>query len=376
MDCAVTGALSRRKAKARDNESVGQTVSRMKKLRKLLVPLVLLAAAAGAYYYSTLTPSSLTLTGIVTTNDVIVSSQIAGQIGQLLLKEGDSVKANQLAAVIVPDELKADTAYYEQNAAGLSSQVRESEATLRLEQRQTTDQIQQAQAMLASARAQLEAAKADLESARVTYTRTQRLADQKIAAAQELDLARTARDAAQSKVDSLARQVEAQQSAVALARANAEQVAARRSGVESSQHMQAAAAAQRTKADVRLRYTEIHVPIDAVVDTRAVRGGEYVTPGQPILTLINPDDLWVRADVEETYIDRVRIGDTLMVRLPSGDERKGTVFFRGVDAGYATQRDVSRTKRDIKTFEVRIRVDNADRRLAVGMTAYVLLPLK
>ena len=274
MDCAVTGALSHRKAKARENESVGQTVSRMKKLRKLLVPLILVAAAAGAYYYSTLTPSSLTLTGIVTTNDVIVSSQIAGQISQLLLKEGDSVKANQLAAVIVPDELKADTAYYEQNAAGLSSQVRESEATLRLEQRQTTDQIQQAQSMLASAQAQHEAAKADLESARVTYTRTQRLADQKIAAAQELDMARTARDAAQSKVDSLARQVEAQQSAVALARANAEQVAARRSGVEASQHQQAAAAAQRTKADVRLRYTEIHAPIDGIVDTRAVRGGE------------------------------------------------------------------------------------------------------
>ena len=66
----------------------------------------------------------------------------------------------------------------------------------------------------------------------------------------------------------------------------------------------------------------------------------------------------------------------LTVRLPSGDERQGTVFYRGVDAGFATQRDVSRTKRDIKTFELRLRVDNADRRLAVGMTAYVVLPLR
>jgi HlyD family secretion protein len=84
----------------------------------------------------------------------------------------------------------------------------------------------------------------------------------------------------------------------------------------------------------------------------------------------------VRIDVEETYVDRVRVGDTLTVRLPSGEERQGTVFYRGVDAGYATQRDVSRTKRDIKTFELRLRVDNADRRLAVGMTAYVALPLQ
>ena len=50
-------------------------------------------------------------------------------------------------------------------------------------------------------------------------------------------------------------------------------------------------------------------------------------------------------------------------------------FYRGVDADYATQRDVSRTKRDIKTFEIRLRCDNEDRSLAVGMTAYVLLTL-
>jgi multidrug resistance efflux pump len=112
-----------------------------------------------------------------------------------------------------------------------------------------------------------------------------------------------------------------------------------------------------------------------VVDVRPVRIGEVVAAGQPVMTLINPDDLWVRADVEETYIDRVRIGDKLTVRLPSGEEREGTVFYRGVDAGFATQRDVSRTKRDIKTFEVRLRCDNRDRRLAVGMTAYVLLPI-
>src|SRR5206468_12926814 len=163
---------------------------------------------------------------------------------------------------------------------------------------------------------------------------------------------------------------------VALARSSAEQVAVRRSQVQANEHLEAAAAAQQTKAGVRLRYTELHAPIDGIVDVRAVRVGEVVNPGQPVLTLITPDDLWVRADVEESYIDRVRIGDKLTVRLPSGVEREGTVFYRGVDASFATQRDVSRTKRDIKTFEVRLRVDNSDRRLAVGMTAYVLLPVK
>jgi HlyD family secretion protein len=347
----------------------------MKAKRSFLLFVLVLAAGVGLYAYMRSRPGPLVLTGIVTTNDVIVSPQVAGQIGQLLVNESDEVKKNQLLAVIVPDELKADTAYYTQNVEGLSSQVRESEAALRFQQRQTTDQIAQAESTLASAEAQVKATVADLENARVTYTRTENLSQQGVVSPQELDQARTAYTSAQARFDSLARQVEAQRAAVALARASAEQTAARRSQVQTSQHMQAAAAAQRTKADVRLRYTEIRSPMDGLVDVRAARPGEYVNPGQPIVTLINPDDLWIRVDVEETYVDRVRIGDKLTVRLPSGLEREGTIFYRGVDASFATQRDVSRTKRDIKTFEMRLRVDNRDRRLAVGMTAYVLMPV-
>ena len=344
-------------------------------MRKALVfiVVVLAAAGAGAYYWSR-PPLPLVLTGIVTTNDVIVSPQIAGQIERLLVNEGDAVKKDQLVAVIVPDELKADTAYYRQNVEGLSSQVRESEAALRYQQRQTTDQIRQAESTLAAAEAQVDAAAADVEHARLTYTRTDDLSRRGVVSPQELDQARTASIAAQARLDALKKQVEAQRATVALARSNAEQILVRRSQVQTNEHMKQAASAQSTKAGVRLRYTEIHAPIDGIVDVRAARVGEIVSPGQPIVTLINPDDLWVRADVEESYIDRVRLGDKLTVRLPSGVEREGTVFHRGADAGFATQRDVSRTKRDIKTFEVRLRVDNTDRRLAVGMTAYVLMP--
>jgi len=342
--------------------------------RLLVLVLVLAAGSAGVYAYLNRRPAALVLTGIVTTNDVVVSPQVAGQIRQLLVAEGDAVKKDQLLAVINPEELQADTAYYSHNVAGLSSQVRESEAALRFEQRQTADQINQAESTLASIDAQISAATAELEQARVTFTRTQDLSRAGVAAAQDLDAARAAVAAAQGKVDALKKQAEAQRASIAMARSNAEQVAVRRSQVQASEHLQAAAAAQQTKAGVRLRYTELHAPIDGLVDVRAVRLGEVVNPGQPVLTLINPDDLWVRADVEESYIDRVRIGDKLTVRLPSGVEREGTVFYRGADASFATQRDVSRTKRDIKTFEIRLRVDNADRRLAVGMTAYVALP--
>jgi HlyD family secretion protein len=347
----------------------------MKRLLRLLPAVVILAAGYGVWWYTSRPPTSLTLTGVVTTNHIVVSPQITGRISQLMAQEGDTVKAGQLLAVLSPDELREERAFYQFSAAGAGSQVQESEAALRLQERQSADQIAQAEATLASTESQLAATQAELEQSKVDFERSQRLAKEGVDTKQALDAARTTYDVNKSRLAALLKQIEAQKAAVALARSSAEQVAMRRSQVSANRQQQAAATAQRARADVRLAYTEIHAPIDGIVDVRAALPGEVVNPGQPVVTLINQDDLWVRIDVEETYIDRVRNGDKLTVRLPSGAEREGTVFYRAADAGFATQRDVSRTKRDIKTFEVRLRVDNKDRRLAVGMTAYVLLPL-
>jgi HlyD family secretion protein len=347
----------------------------MTRLLRLIPLLVIVGVSYGAWWYTSRPPTSLTLTGVVTTNHIVVSPQITGRIAQLMAQEGDAVKAGQLLAVLSPDELREERAFYSYSAEGAGSQVAESEAALRLQERQSADQIAQAEATLASTESQLAATQAELDNSKVVFERTQRMAKEGVDTAQALDTARTNYDVNKSRLAALLKQIEAQKAAVALAKSSAEQVAMRRSQVLANRKQQAAAAAQRARADVRLAYTEIHAPIDGIVDVRAALPGEVVNPGQPVLTLINPDDLWVRIDVEETYIDRVRNGDTLTIRLPSGAELEGTVFYRGADAGFATQRDVSRTKRDIKTFEVRLRVDNKERRLAVGMTAYVLLPL-
>ena len=317
----------------------------------------------------------LVLTGIVTTNDVVVSPLVAGEVSRLLVNEGDTVTRGQLLATIRPDELRADLAYYGHTAEGARAQVEQGRAALRYQEEETSDQIRQAAAAVAAAEAQQKEAEAALESSRLVFERTQELARTGVASAQDLDQARTARDAAEAHVAAARKQADAQRASLELARANAEQVTLRREQLIGNEREAAAAEAQQQKADVRLAYTEIRAPLGGIVDVRAVRPGEVVSAGQGILTLVNPDDLWVRADVEETYIDAIRLGETLTVRLPSGVERPGTVFYRAVDAGFATQRDVSRTKRDIKTFEVRLRVDNRDRRLAVGMTAYVLLPV-
>jgi len=344
--------------------------------RKLPIAILILAAmAAGVYWRTRARPREVLLTGIVTTEDVIVSSQIQGRLALLSVKEGDTVTAGQLVAMIDPEELRADRAYYAHTEENAFAQVQAAEAELKFQEAQTRDQIRQAEAAMAATEAQQAESAAALERARLDFERTQGLYKQDIVAVSLLDQVRTTFDASKARVESLRKQVDAQRAAVALARSTAEQIAVSRSQLLAGQHQWAAMGAQKTRAQVRLGYTEIRAPIPGIVALRAARQGEVVNPGQAILSLINPDDLWVRADVEESFIDGIRLGDRMQVRLPSGVERTGAVFFRGADASYATQRDVSRTKRDIKTFEIRLRVDNSDRRLWPGLTAFVTLPL-
>ena len=343
--------------------------------RRIGILILAVMVAGVALYFATRPSRRIVLTGIVTTDETIVSAEVQGRLEHLLVKEGDTVTNGQLVAVIQPREWQAELAFYASSEAQSTAQVAQAEADLKYQEAQTSNQIKQAEATLAATQAQREQAQADLENFELAFHREEDLYQRGVDPKSSYDQARTAYQAAKAHAESLERQVQAAQAALALAKSNIERVAAQRAALEANIQRLGAANAQKEKAEVRLDYTRIHAPIGGIVDTRAALQGEIVNPGQAIVTLMNPDDFWVRADVEESYIERIHLGDKLRVKLPSGVEKEGTVFFRGVDADYATQRDVSRSKRDIKTFEIRLRCDNHDRSLALGMTASVILPL-
>ena len=345
------------------------------KRRIPLIIVIVAVLAALLWFAATRRGRAIVLTGMVTTDEVIVSSEIQGRLQQLLVREGDIVTNGQLLALIQPAERKADLAFYTGSAEQSAAQVQQAGADLKFQEAQTSNLTWQSQANLAATQDQITQAESDLENLSLTFKREESLYKQGVDSVKEYDQARTACDAAKARVQSLRKQAVAAQAAVALASSTTNQIIARQAALEANKQQSAAVAAQKDKAAIVLGYTEIRAPIDATVDVRAALQGEVVNPGQGIVTLINPTNLWVRADVEESYIDRIRLGETFTVRLPSGATRQGTVIYRGVDADYATQRDVSRTKRDIKTFEIRLRCNNDDGALAVGMTASVLFTL-
>jgi len=339
----------------------------------LLVLAVILAASTTYYFVSTPRSRDLVLIGTVDSNQIIISPQIPGRIAKLLVDEGTQVKQGDLIAILDPSELEAEARAAAAMIDSLRSQVSASQATSAATHGSTSSNVVNAQARLQAARAQLLQAEAMLQRTDSDSRRMIELAKQGVASEQDRVQAESNLKVAQANVQALEDQVRAAEADLSAAVARTHQANAARSTVESTRAQLSSAEAQRIQAQVRLGYTKILAPVSGTVSVRAAREGEVVNPGQAIVTIVDLSDTWVRAAIPETYTDHIGLGDTLRVRLPGGTVTSGKVFFKSAEADFATQRDVSRRKRDIKTIVLKVRLENPRGAYVPGMTAEVLV---
>jgi len=169
-------------------------------------------------------------------------------------------------------------------------------------------------------------------------------------------------------------QAHAAQADLKTAQARLHQTHAAQSTVAATRAQQLNAKAQLEAAEARLGYTKITAPAGGIVTQRAALEGEVVNPGQAIVTVTDLSNTWVVAAIPETQASNISLGDQLKARLPNGDVVPGKIIFKAPEADFATQRDVSRRKRDIKAIRLKLAVDNSKKNLVPGMTAEILIP--
>lgn len=338
----------------------------------ILIGIILLGSLA-YYLFSTPRNRDLVLIGTVDGNQVIVSPQVQGRLMQLLVDEGSQVKKGDLIALLDPSELEAQERAAAANIASLQHKVAEMRATEQATSGSTSSNVANAQAKLQSVRAQLLQAQATLQRTESDSKRTIALAQQGVASDQDRVQAETNLQAQQAVVESLKEQVTAAEAEVKAAQANTHQAHAAQSTVQATLSDLANAEEMRKQAEVRLGYTRIYSPVSGTVSVRAALQGEVLNPGQAIVTIVDLSDTWVRAAIPETYADHIGLGDTLRIQLPGGTMTSGKVFYKSPEADFATQRDVNRMKRDIRTIVLKVRLENPNHAFVPGMTANVLV---
>jgi multidrug resistance efflux pump len=279
-----------------------------------------------------------------------------------------------LIAVIESDDLEAALKAAEATAASQSSKLTGSVETEHQNSGETTSATVSAEAQVRVAEASLAQSQAQLEHQQADTSRTVALAQQGIMSAQARDEQVTAQQAAQAAVNAARDTLSAAQANLRQARAHELLTAVSAQTVDSTRADVANARALADQARVEKSYAEVVAPVSGRVNVWAARQGEVVAMGAPIVTIMDLTQTWVYAPLPETQADSVKLGDSLRVVMPSGATVYGQIINKAAEADFATQRDVSSRKRDIKTIQLKLLIDNPGEEFVPGMTAEIYIP--
>jgi len=310
---------------------------------RVLNPVLRVSVATVSRVYPSQTFTALNASGyVVAQRKAAVASKSTGRLVWLGVEEGSVVKKGQVIARLESDDLKAVTA---QVRAALAV-ARANRETSRAQRDATAAARDNARAQLEGARSGLEQAKAEIDDATTALAREQKLFTGGMTAKVALDAAETRRRKADAAYATAGHAVEAAQSAL---RAAEESLVAAESTLGSVGHGIESAAAVVRGAEVNAGYTEIRAPFDGVVLTKNADVGDMVTPvgaaanaRAAVVTMADPTSLLVEADVSETSLPKVRVGQPCEVQLdsvpdvrfaavvhmivPTADRAKGTVL--------------------------------------------------
>ena len=320
--------------------------------RRLVMLAVLLAVGLGGFTVwrvflaAPAVPAGIiAVSGRIEGDDAAVAAKTSGRIRQITVREGDSVEAGQVIAVLDDDQLRAR----EQQAAAA---VRQAEARVRLAEHQITvlneqlrqgefsvDQaradaqgrVSEAEGKLAAAEAQLAQAQAAHAQAKWDHAAAARLFERELVAEQEVRRAQSNEEAQAAVVAAAQRQVEAARGTLTAAKASlmnpairSSQVAAVQGQILQAQADIAAAQADAERARAQLEEAranrqdlQVIAPFTGTVATRTAEPGEVVMAGTPVITLVNLGEVYLRAFVPEGQIGRVRVGQSARVYLDS-----------------------------------------------------------
>ncbi len=244
--------------------------------------------------------------------EVKISPDISGEVTELNVVEGDSVKKGQVLARIYAD-------------------------IYALQRDEAASRVSQSQATVANSNAALEATRVSMDQARQAYDRNKSLFDQKIISKAEFEQFEATWFSAQANYKAAQQNIRGLQA-----------------GVQTAQ-------TGLTSANKNLGRTTLVAPMDGVISSLQVKQGERVVgtaqmAGTEMMTVADMSMLEVRVDVGENDIQKVNIGDSADVEVDAYNNRK----FKGVVTQIASSTKttaLSAATNDVTNYEVRIRLD-------------------
>ncbi|MDU2063627.1 MAG: HlyD family secretion protein [Sporomusaceae bacterium] len=320
--------------------------------------LIVIALIGGAWWW-------VRSSRIVATDDarvkgtiVAVSAKVNGRIAKVLVKEGDPVKAGQTIASLETAEFEMQVEQAEANLAMAQAKLAALQAGNRPQE-------------VAQANANVLQTLASLENYRKNSERDEALYAQGAISVQQRDASKTAYEVAKA------------QHSAANEQYSLSAEGARKEDIMLAQAQVKQAQAALKNAQIQLADTQIKAPVDGVVGLKSVEDGEIIVYGQQLFSISDLADVWIGANIEETYIGKVQVGQAVDFTIDAypGKEFTGHVSEVGPAAGsqfalLPTENSSANFTKVTQRLPIKIKADASDSVLKPGMSALITIKVR
>jgi HlyD family secretion protein len=314
-----------------------------------VIVTVTVAAIVGLSLWYLVQPQPLLVQGEADATRIDIAARVDGRVGERPVARGENVAAGQVLVKIDNPQILSKLKEAEAQKAVAVADLARIDAGIRAE-------------VVAQRKAEIAAAEANLVLAQQTYDRTNELATKGVAATQTLNEATASLDVARRTLE---------QAKLAYDEAVA--------GYTKEERGVAQANVDKATASVATLNTQVNemtvkAPVGAQVYQIGAELGEFVSPGVPLLSLVDLSDVWLAFDLREDLVKGLKVGDKLQVRVPALGDRVvavevRTIATRGEYSGWRATRATGDF--DLRTFEVRAYPTDKIPELRPGMSAYL-----
>ncbi|MGE3726895.1 MAG: HlyD family secretion protein [Candidatus Sericytochromatia bacterium] len=375
-------------------------------MKKQLIPVVLVLLSGGGwlgwqYLQPKATPPSLIASGTLESTPIELASRVGGRVTSLLVQEGQNVKPNQVLMRLEAHELEAQYRQVQAQAAAAAAQLSLLKAGSRTEDLQSAQAAWQAAELRAQqlangsrlaekerAAAEVEVRQSQLNLAEKEYNRLAKLVAAETAPQQKLDQAQQVLESARGGLHLAQKSQElvlegVRSEEIAIAQAQARQQKALLSKVQRGvrpQEIQVAQAqlkqiqAQADQLRVRLQEASILSPCHCRLSIVGVEKGELVSAGAPVLTLLDPQDLWVKVYLSPLELKAIQLNQQVELQVDAWPDQRfqGQVVYISSQAEFTPRNIQTRAERIHQVFAIKIRIQTGKDKLFAGMPVDVI----
>ena len=318
-------------------------------LAAALIVTLTVAVIVGLSLWYLVQPQPLLVQGEADATRIDIAARVDGRVGERPVQRGDNVAAGQVLVKIDNPQILSKLKEAEAQRVVAVADLARIDVGVRKE-------------VVAQRKAAIASAEANLTLAQQTYDRNNELATKGVATTQTLNEATASLDVARRSLE---------QAKLAYDEAVA--------GYTKEERGVAQASVDKAQAAVATLNTQVNemtvkAPVESQVYQIGAELGEYVSPGVPLLSLVDLNDVWLSFDLREDLVKGLKVGDKLEVRIPALGDRAvpvevKTIATRGEYSGWRATRATGDF--DLRTFEVRAYPTEKIPELRPGMSAYL-----